>query len=139
MFVFSANDINKIDRILLDRMMVVQLKGYGPKDKLNIAEHFLWPAALKEVNLTEKVALPRDVLEHVLTNFASEETGVRELKRCLEQIAQKINMLRMYNTKDLAFHIPNFALPFILTKDHVDKLLKKKASDRDVSHLAMYC
>jgi ATP-dependent Lon protease len=33
MFVFSANDINKIDKVLLDRMMVIDLKGYDLKQK----------------------------------------------------------------------------------------------------------
>jgi ATP-dependent Lon protease len=126
MLVFSGNDINKIDKVLLDRMIVVQLAGYVPKDKISIAEQFLLPAALKEVNLGEKVAISRDILQHVLDNYAKEETGVRELKRCIEQIVQRINMLRMFNVKELPFHIPGFALPFVLKKEHVDLFLKKK-------------
>lgn len=126
MFVFSANDITKIDRILLDRMIVVQLQGYEKKDKLEIAEKYLLPEALKEVNLVEKVAWSREVLQHILDNYAAEETGVRELKRCIGQIAQRINMLRMFNVKELPFHIPGFQLPFTLKKEHVDLFLKKK-------------
>jgi hypothetical protein len=132
MFVFSANDINKIDRILLDRMVVVQLKGYETKDKLAIAEQFLLPNALKEVNLMEKVAISREILQHVLETYAGEETGVRELKRCIEQIVQRINMLRMFNVKELPFHIPNFQLPFVLKKEHVDLFLKKKETGEKV-------
>jgi ATP-dependent Lon protease len=127
MFVFSANDLGKIDRILLDRMIVVQLNGYQTKEKIAIAEQFLLPAALKEVNLMEKVAFSRDILQHVLENYAKEENGVRELKRCLEQIAQRVNMLRMFNVKELPFHIPGFSLPFVLKKEHVDLFLKKRA------------
>jgi ATPase family associated with various cellular activities (AAA) len=41
LFVFSGNDINKIDKILLDRFTVVYLEGYGPKEKMEIAEKFL--------------------------------------------------------------------------------------------------
>jgi ATP-dependent Lon protease len=127
MFVFSANDLNKIDRILLDRMIVVQLSGYQLKDKIASAEQFLLPSALKEVNLMEKVAISRDILQHVLENYASEESGVRELKRCIEQIIQRVNMLRMFNVKELPFHIPGFSLPFVLKKEHVDLFLKKRA------------
>jgi hypothetical protein len=126
MLVFSGNDMNKIDKILLDRMVVVQLQGYQPKDKINIAEQFLLPGALKEVNLMEKVAISREILQHVIDTYAKEETGVRELKRCIEQIVQRINMLRMFNVKELPFHIPNFNLPFVLKKEHVDLFLKKK-------------
>jgi ATP-dependent Lon protease len=128
MFVFSANDLGKVDRILMDRMIVVNLNGYQTKDKIAIAEQFLLPAALKEVNLMEKVAISREILQHVLENYASEESGVRELKRCIEQIIQRINMLRMFNVKDLPFHIPGFSLPFVLKKEHVDLFLKKRES-----------
>jgi ATP-dependent Lon protease len=138
MFVFSANDITKIDRILLDRMIVVELKGYKAADKLEIAEKYLLPEALREVNLGEKVAISRDVLKHVLDEYASEETGVRELKRCIGQIIQRINMLRMFNVKELPFHIPGFSLPFVLKKEHVDLFLKKRDAKDERSHYAMY-
>ena len=126
LFTFSANDLSKIDRVLMDRMVVIELKGYTSKEKIAIAENFLWPAALKEVNLDEKIGISRDVLEHIQRDYAGDEKGVRELKRCIEAIVQKINMLRIFNTKDLPFHIPNFSLPFVVRKEHVDLFLKKK-------------
>jgi ATP-dependent Lon protease len=137
MFVFSGNDITKIDRILLDRMVVVELKGYKSEDKLEIAEKYLLPEALREVNLGEKVAISRSVLKHVLDEYASEETGVRELKRCIGQIVQRINMLRMFNVKELPFHIPGFTLPFVLKKEHVDLFLKKRDKENR-AHYNMY-
>jgi ATP-dependent Lon protease len=136
MFVFSGNDVTKIDKILLDRMIVVNLNGYQTKDKIAIAEQFLLPSALKEVNLGEKVSVNRDILQHILENYAREENGVRELKRCIEQVVQRINMLRMFNVKELPFHIPNFALPFVLKKEHVDLFLKKtKIVDTTPMHM----
>ena len=136
MFVFSANDLNKIDRVLLDRMTVVELEGYNSKEKLAITENFLLPAALKEVNLNEKVGISKEILEHVIREHAGEEKGVRQLKRCIEQITQKVNMLRMFNTKELPFHIPDFHLPFVLKKDHVDLFLKqKKPANESYAHL----
>ena len=126
MLVFSGNDIGKIDRILLDRMVVVTLAGYQKKDKIVIAEKYLLPTALKEVNLSEKVSIPPAIVEHIIENYASDEPGVRELKRCIEQIVQRINMLRMFNVKELPFHIAGFSLPFVLKKEHVDLFLKKK-------------
>ena len=138
MFVFSANDINKIDRVLLDRFTVIQLQGYGPKEKLEIAEKFLLPGALKQVNLAERVGISKEVVTHILETYATEEKGVRELKRCMEQISQKLNMLRLFNSPDLPFYIKDFALPFILKKEHVDKFLKEKRKSVDESTLRMY-
>jgi ATP-dependent Lon protease len=137
MFVFTANDIHKIDRVLLDRMIVIQLKGYDMKQKLSIAENYLLPGALKDVNLTDKVAIGKEVIQHVIETYASEEKGVRHLKRCLEQIAQKLNMLRMYNSKELPFHIKDFSLPFILKKEHCELFLKKTESN-DAPPFGMY-
>jgi len=138
MFSFSANNLEKIDRILLDRMVVIQLEGYSKKDKIAIAENFLLPTALKDVTLEEKVSLSHDVLEHIINEYAAEEKGVRELKRCIEAITQKINMLRILNTKDLPFYIADFQLPFIIKKAHVDLFLKKKKPDMDESARRMY-
>ena len=115
-----------------------QRKGYGAKEKLEIAEKFLLPGALKQVNLGERVGVPKEIVSHVLETYAKEEKGVRELKRCMEQIAQKLNMLRLFNSPDLPFYIKDFALPFILKKEHVDKFLKERRSSEDVSHLKMY-
>ncbi len=138
MFAFSGNDLNKIDRVLLDRMVVIHLQGYNAKEKLAIAENFLVPAALREVNLEEKVSISKEVLQHVIEEYAGEESGVRELKRCVEQIAQKINMLRIFNAKELPFHIADFHLPFVVKKEHVTLFLKKKKPEMDVSVQRMY-
>jgi ATP-dependent Lon protease len=126
MFVFSANDITKIDKVLLDRLMTIELKGYDVKQKTTIAENYLLPAALKEVSLTERVSFGSGVVNYIIEEYAKEEMGVRELKRCMEQIAQKLNMLRLFNNPDLPFYIKDFSLPFILKKDHVDKFLTQR-------------
>jgi ATP-dependent Lon protease len=136
MFVFSANDINKIDKVLLDRMLVIDLKGYDLKQKTVIAEQYLLPTALKEVNLHEKVSISKEILTKVIEEYAKEEKGVRELKRSIEQMTQKINMLRMYNSPQLPFHIKDFSLPFIVKKEHVPLFIKKKeATDEPPQHM----
>ena len=136
MFVFSGNDLNRIDKVLLDRMTVIELDGYNSKEKMAITENFLLPSALKDVNLNEKVGISKEIIEHIIREHAGDEKGVRQLKRCIEQVTQKVNMLRMFNTKDLPFHIPNFNLPFVLKKEHVDLFLKKKKPiDQSIAHL----
>ena len=136
MFVFSGNDLNRIDKVLLDRMTVIELEGYNAKEKMAITENFLLPSALKDVNLNEKVGISKEIIEHIIREHAGDEKGVRQLKRCIEQVTQKVNMLRMFNTKDLPFHIPNFNLPFVLKKEHVDLFLKKKKPiDQSIAHL----
>ena len=136
MFTFSANYLEKIDKVLLDRMIVVNLQGYQLKEKVAIAENYLLPAALKEVGLAEKVGISKEILTHIVEEYASEEVGVRELKRCIDQIAQKVNMLRMFNSKELPFYIKDFTLPYVIKKDHVGLFLKKKKDvNESIRHL----
>ena len=135
MFAFSGNDLAKIDHVLLDRMIVVNLSGYNAKEKLAIAENFVVPSALKEVHLGEKVQFSKEVLQYLIEKHASKEPGVRGLKRCIEQMVQKINMLRMFNNKDLPFYIKDFQLPFVVKKEHVDLFLKEQQIDQSISHL----
>jgi len=129
MFIFSANDINKIDKILLDRMMVITLKGYDLSQKTSIAEHYLLPCAIKDVNLNERIAISTEILTYIIKEYSGDEKGVRELKRCIEQVTQKINMLRIYNAPDLPFFIKDFSLPFIVKKEHIKLFLTKKEQE----------
>ena len=68
-------------------------------------------------------------MTYIIEEFSGDEKGVRELKRCIEQVTQKINMLRIYNSPELPFHIKDFHLPFIVKKDHINLFLKKKVVD----------
>jgi ATP-dependent Lon protease len=137
MFVFSGNDIGQIDRVLLDRMTVIQLDGYDLDHKIQIAEKHLIPDALNEVRLTDKVTISKEVLTHIIKTYAKEEAGVRGLKRCLDAVAQKINMLRMYNNPILPYYIKDFAIPYNLKKEHVELFLKKK-QPKDERPIGMY-
>jgi ATP-dependent Lon protease len=138
MFVFSGNDITKIDKVLLDRMIVIDLKGYDLPQKTVIAENYLLPIALKDVNLEGNVIISKDILTNVIQTYAKEEDGVRELKRSIEQITQKVNMLRLYNSPTLPYHIKGFSLPFTVKEEHVKLFIKKKVLGDTPPPFGMY-
>jgi ATP-dependent Lon protease len=139
LFIFSHNNNELVNPILRDRMYNVAVKGFGLKEKLVISENYLLPAALKDAGLFEKVNISKDILQYVIENFTGGEAGVRELKRCIQTIVSKINLLRFYNNpKQVPFAIEGFSLPFIVKKSHIDLFLKKKEEmDASISHL--YC
>jgi ATP-dependent Lon protease len=139
LFIFSHNNHEKVNPILRDRMYNISLKGFSIKEKMLIAENYLLVGALKDAGLYEKVSISKDILQYVIENFTGGEAGVRELKRCIQTIVSKINLLRFYNNvKQVPFAIEGFALPFILKKHHVDLFLKKKDEiDPSISHMYM--
>jgi len=137
LFIFSHNNNEKVNPILRDRMYDIQVQGFAMKDKLLIAEHYLIIGALKDAGLFEKMTFTKEIVQHIVENFTGGEAGVRELKRCIQTIISKINLLRFYNNpKQVPFSIKDFALPFALKKEHVELFLKKKdALNPSISHL----
>jgi ATP-dependent Lon protease len=120
-------------------MYNIHLDGFGMKEKLVIAENYLVSQALREVNLFEKIGFGRDIITHIVQEYTGEERGVRELKRCIQTVISKINLLRFYNDPaKVPFAIREFALPFTLKREHVDLFLKKKSSGLDASVAHLY-
>jgi ATP-dependent Lon protease len=139
LFIFSHNNHEKVNPILRDRMYNIAIKGFNMKEKLVIAENYLLDEAVKDAGLYEKISISKDILQYVIENFTGGEAGVRELKRCIQTIVSKVNLLRFYNNaKQVPFAIEGFSLPFILQKKHVDLFLKKKGDDIDPSIAHLY-
>lgn len=133
LIVFSCNDIDKVNRILRDRMLIINMKGYSKLDKLNIARSHLLPQLYSEFMLTEEdVYFSDDVLSYIIDNIL-EEDGVRTLKRALQCIIASINTQRLMN-KD------TFVLPTTISQKNVDTLLtiSYKKDTSVVGHSMMY-
>ena len=137
LFIFSHNDHSKLNPILKDRMYNIPVNGFNLKEKTVIAEQYLLPNALKDLNLFEKVSISNEIVKYVIENHTGGEPGVREMKRAMQTIVSKINLLRFYNDeKAVPFSVKNFKLPFTVTKEHVDIFLRKKPSvDPSIAHL----
>jgi len=137
LFIFSHNNHERVNPILRDRMYNIQMEGFGIKEKQAIAEQYLVPGALREVGLFEKVGISREIIKYIVENHTGEERGVRELKRCIQTVVSKLNMLRFYNDPArVPFAIKGFALPFSVRTDHVDLLLKRRAPmNESIAHM----
>jgi flagellar biosynthesis GTPase FlhF len=139
LFIFSHNNHEKVNPILRDRMYNIRVEGFSVKQKLTIAENYLVSAALREVNLFEKIGISKEIITHIIEHYTGDEQGVRELKRCIQTVISKLNLLRFYNDPvKVPFAIKDFALPFTLKRDHVELFLKRKeVVNESVAHLYM--
>ncbi len=127
LFIFSHNNHDLVNPILRDRMYNIAVKGFNSKEKLVIAERHLLNAALSEVGLFEKVSISKDIIHYIIEHFTGGEQGVRELKRCIQTLVSKINLLRFFNDpKQVPFSIKDFSLPFTVKREHVDLFIKRK-------------
>ena len=97
-FIFSYNDTSKVNPILLDRLYKIKTEGFDASKKLNISKEYLIPKILKDFNLYDsEVTFTDNVIKLIIEKYAEKEEGVRNLKRCLETIVSKINVLRFVN------------------------------------------
>jgi ATP-dependent Lon protease len=143
LFIFSYNDESKVSSILRDRMYRIQTKGYESKEKVVIARDYLLPKIREQVSFKEgEVIIPDDTIQYIVGNSAltKEESGVRNLKRCLEIIHTKLNLFRLVKPdselfgKDMEMKV---TFPYTVTRKDVDALIKNEEKQNQ-SLLAMY-
>ena len=143
LFIFSFNDESKIDRILRDRMYVINTKGFKTNDKIHITNDYLLPELLKTYKYHDNISFDNKTIEYIIDNFTQKEEGVRNLKRCLETIVSKVNMYELLYDDinkccsiDLDYKLNDFCIPYIVKKDDLDILLKKNNdTDKPPEHM----
>jgi hypothetical protein len=133
LFIFSYNDESKVNPILRDRMYCIQTKGYDKKQKTVISYQYLLPKIQEQVKFSsDEIILPEESIHYIIENHCNKEDGVRSLKRCLEIIHTKLNLYRLMKPgsnlfeEDMSMKVE---FPFTITKDVVDKLIKKERDD----------
>jgi ATP-dependent Lon protease len=90
MFITTANMLDTIPAVLLDRMEVITLPGYTDLEKLSIAKKFLIPRNLEDHGLKVKnLTLPDNSLKKVIADY-TRESGLRNLNREIGTICRKV-------------------------------------------------
>ena len=102
-FIFSYNDPKAVNPILLDRIYKIKTDGFTDKSKLSICKDYLLPSILEECNFTrDDIKFTDNAIKRIIQNYTDSEKGVRNLKRAVETIVAKINVLRyMYPVEPL--------------------------------------
>jgi len=141
LFIFSFNDESKINRVLKDRMYVINTKGFNNKEKIKICREYVLPELYDTYLFKhEDIIINDDILEYVIDKFTNKEEGVRNLKRCIESMISKINIYYLTgdsNNIDLNFKIKDFKLPYIINREDIDNFLKINNSDQPPLYMYM--
>lgn len=140
LFIFSYNDEQKINKILRDRLYVIETSGYNTKDKITISKQFLLPAIESNLNMKNTCIFSDEVIKYLIEHKVPSELGVRNLKRAFETIYTKLNLYHILDTDDKLFNetsIKSVLYPYTVTTKVLDELIKLIKSD-DISKLNMY-
>ena len=89
MFICTANSMD-IPPALLDRMEVIRLPGYTEEEKVNIAQKYLVPKAIKQNGLKEGEIEIVEAALHSIVQRYTREAGVRNLEREVNKICRKV-------------------------------------------------
>lgn len=134
-FMFSFNDISKIDKILLDRLEIIDVPSYNINDKLSIANNYLIKQLSKDIGFEyNSIKFNQDVLTSLIDNYTF-EPGVRSLKRKLENIMLKLNVDKIFqqgyfeNNKNY-----NVNEPLYITFDKISEYL----GDANLEHKTIH-
>lgn len=138
LFVFSYNDEQKVSKILRDRMYVIETRGYNTIEKVAITRQFLIPTIIKTLGLElDNVVFSDALLTYIIDTKTPAEKGVRNLKRTLEVIYNKLNLYSLMDPTTSLFNEPvlDVRYPFVLTNHTVDKLVQSNREPSGFLHM----
>ena len=89
-FIGSYNDSSKIDPILLDRLIEIEVKSYNINDKIIILKNFIIPELKENIGLKHDIIIDDVSIKKFIYEYTY-EAGVRDLKHKIEQVLLNIN------------------------------------------------
>ena len=120
LFILSYNDVDAIDKILLDRVHRIKFNSLTLEDKLVISKTHILPDVYKKMGLEDTIVFADDVLKFIIDEYTS-ESGVRKLKEIMFEIVGEIN-LDILKNNDTDYELPiNISIADIKTKYFKDK------------------
>ena len=131
LFIFSYNDITKINPILLDRLICIKTDKFELDDKIHIAKNYLLREIYEQLKIKEDTyKIEDDNIKYIIETYTNDEGGVRTLKKHLYNIFSKFNLLNLTKNDDsikYSFDLEDDLLEKkIITNDIIDVFIKDK-------------
>jgi ATP-dependent Lon protease len=132
-FIFSFNDKSLINRVLLDRMTIIDMNGYLMEDKIKIVKKYSLPNIINNVGLKEdSIQITDEAIQYLITDKCRSEVGMRDLIHKLEDIIGKINLCYLLHQEteqknhvieELQNIFTEFKFPIVIDKELINKIL----------------
>lgn len=129
LFILSYNDVDAIDKILLDRVHRIKFSNLSLEDKLIISKTHILPEVYKKMGLENMIIFSEEVLKFIIDEYTS-ESGVRKLKENLFEIVGEINLDILKNFDN------DFSLPIVITEEDIKKKYFK--DKHEIKHKKIY-
>jgi hypothetical protein len=130
LIIFSYNDPEKIDSILLDRIHRIKFDNLTIEDKIVIVQDFILPEINEKMGFTNTIHMNESTIKYLIETYTL-EPGVRKLKEIIFDLFGDINLELL----KCNYESNNFTFPIELTIENItEKYLKKylKVSDKKI-------
>ena len=117
LFIFSYNDVDLIDKILLDRIHRIKFDNLYLEDKIIISIKYLLPELYKNFGIENIIHFDENIIKYLI-EFYTNEPGVRKLKELLFEIISSINLDLLKNK--------NLSIPVNVSIELIESILKDK-------------
>jgi len=120
LFIFSYNDVDAIDRILLDRIHRIKFDPLSVDDKIVIVRKYILPEIFSKMGLHDVIDFSDEVIIYLIEKYTY-EPGVRKLKELLFEIIGELNLQILKEEKE------DMEIPIVVTKDDIKyRFLKER-------------
>ena len=93
-FIATANNLSTISAPLLDRMELLEITGYLPEEKLEIAKRHLLPKQLENHGFDkDEISLTDEAINALIDSY-TRESGVRKLEKMIAAVLRKVAVLK---------------------------------------------
>jgi ATP-dependent Lon protease len=138
-YVFTFNDIDKIDKILLDRLNVVYVEPPSNHHISIILSEYCIPEIIQNIKITKKITFNNNFIELIIKTFEKNidktvSSGIREFYRIIEKIFLQINKEILLGFYDDVYEI---FLNDTLINYYIN-VINIKLPEDNTSHLHMY-
>ena len=109
-YVFTFNDINKIDKILLDRLNIIKVDNPSDEEIVTIFQNHCVPEIVKNVGIKNEITFEKSNLYYIF-NYCKDSinksvsSGIREYYRIIEKVFLELNKDILINVNKYKEHI----------------------------------
>ncbi|EGT45581.1 hypothetical protein CAEBREN_00167 [Caenorhabditis brenneri] len=132
MFIATANDIDRLEPALRDRLEIIEMSGYSLKEKVKICEnHLLSRQLTKHCISPDYVNLDRKAITAMIEEYTM-EAGVRQLERQVGAICRHValRLAEALNSDPGSDVLPDMELPIRISEEDIHRILKIKHMKR---------
>jgi len=119
LFIFSYNDRDNIDRILLDRIQEIHVKPLNTTEKLIISQNYILPEIFRNVGFSNtEIQFNNEIIEYIINKY-THEAGMRKLNEIYYDIIRQLNLNKITQ-------LTNSKKKYIISKELIKDILRDK-------------